>query len=201
MRIDLSGPPSAGKTTQGRLISERLGIPHVSSGAIIRDGARAGDPAAARLLAIVADGSLAPSDEIVGLVLARLRRPDCAGGFILDGFPRRLPEAAALLRSDVGPLDAMVALEVGAGTLVARLAERSRQASFFRADDDPDVFPRRIAIYQEETRPVRDFLRSRGIPVHLVDASRPADEVNRDILAVVLPAGAPEQEEELLPSP
>ena len=200
MRVILSGPPSAGKSTQGRALALEFGVPHVSSGALIREGARTGDPVARMLADAVADGSLAPSGEIVDLVLTRLARLDARDGFVLDGFPRRVEEAMALLERFGGTIDAFVVMEASVGVLERRRAERARQGDFIRADDDPDYFPHRIARYLAETRPVREYFASAGIPVLAVDAEASMDAVSeelRDALACYLSvsgdvdAGAP----------
>lgn len=177
MRIVLSGPPSVGKTTQGRFLAEWLGVPHISSGNLIRTGAAHGNPRAVRLEAIVRDGSLAPSDEIIRLVLERLEEWDCSQGFILDGFPRKHQEAEALLARHPS-LDAFVVLRACADVLMNRVTERARQSTFLRPDDDPSVFPRRIATYESETATVAEVMKSHDIPVVAVDAERSSDKVS-----------------------
>jgi len=169
MRIVLSGPPSVGKSTQGRIAAERLGVPHVSSGALIRERAASGDPAAVALLRRVSDGSLAPSDTITAMVLERLGRPDCADGFVLDGFPRKPEEASALLDAlGTAGLDAFLVLEASPERLMARVMERS--ASSGRPDDDPAVFPHRIAVYMGQTTEVARVMAGHDVPVVRVDA-------------------------------
>jgi adenylate kinase len=186
MRIVVSGPPSCGKSTQCRRLAHVLGVPHVSSGALIRDGARAGDPVASRLAAIVEDGSLAPSDAIVGLVMRRIFSRDCSAGFVLDGFPRREEEADALIRT-LSPLaiDAFVVFVATAETLRDRLADRSRQSAFLRLDDDPVAFPHRVAVYLAETVPVRALVAGRGVPVSEVDVSGDPGRVHERLLATL----------------
>lgn len=177
MRIVLSGPPSVGKTTQGRRLAELLSVPHVSSGALIRNGAAHGDERAIRLAGIVGDGSLAPSAEIVSIVLDRLSMPDCAQGFVLDGFPRKAEEAKALLAFDAFRPDAFVVLSASASVLMQRVRDRNLQSSFLRADDDPEVFPRRLEIYAVETAMVRAVMVASGVPVESVDAEGGRDAV------------------------
>lgn len=186
MRIVLSGPPSVGKSTQGQALATWLGVPHISSGGLIRKRAAAGDPVAARLLNIVADGSLAPSGDIIDMVLDRLRDGDCEAGFILDGFPRKPEEAIALL-DNLDGLDCFVVLRASAQTLTERVVERSRQFAVFRADDDPAVFPRRIQVYETETRIVREVMRSRGVLAKDVDASGAPDEVQAAVRFAISP--------------
>lgn len=188
MRIALSGPPSVGKTTQGRALARWLGVPHISSGELIRSQAAAGNPAARRLLAIVADGSLAPSQGIADLVLERLASADCCNGFVLDGFPRK-PLEADLLLSRFGPLDLFAVLTAPADVLVDRLRERSRQSSFIRDDDDPAVFPRRIAAYESETSRVRSVMVANDVPTADLDATGSPESIQMRLRdAAVQPA-------------
>lgn len=184
MRILVSGPPLAGKTRQGADLARALGVPHVSSGGLIREAAAGGDPGAMRLLGLVSDGTLAPSDAITRLVVARLAEPDCREGFVLDGFPRRLPEAEALL--DQYDVDALFVLEAPADVLFERLRYRASQG---RADDDPATLPRRILAFEIETRPAHALLSGAGIPYCRVDATGEPDEISRAILET-LPARA-----------
>lgn len=185
MRILVSGPPSVGKTRQGRDLARALGIPHVSSGDLIREAAACGDATARRLLGIVSDGSLAPSDAIARIVLDRLAEPDCRDGFVLDGFPRRLPEAEILL--DHHGIDALFVLEARVEVLLERLRYRASQG---RADDDPSALPRRIRAFENETRLAHATLVEAGIPLHRVDAEgTPADISN--VIMNALPAPAP----------
>jgi len=175
MRIVLSGPPSIGKTTQGKKMAESLGIPHISSGALIRHRAAHGDPRAQHLAEIVSDGSLAPSNDIVNMVLERIALPDCRKGFILDGFPRKIIEAQALLA--VEKIDAFIALRARDSVLLSRVLERGRQSNMLRLDDDPEAFPRRIHIYKEQTAGVSAVMAAAGVDVHNIDAEGEANEV------------------------
>ena len=185
MRILVSGPPASGKTRQGILLSRELGVPHVSSGALIRERAALGDPVARRLLGIVADGSLAPSEEIVRLVLERLTAEDCRHGFVLDGFPRKWEEAEELL--DRHRPDAVFVLEADASILRERLATRIRQG---RADDDPGALRRRMDAYEQETGRAQLVFRLASVPVHSIDVAGEAGDVAADILSR-LPARKP----------
>lgn len=166
MRILLSGPPSSGKSTQGRRLAAILGIPHVSSGDLIRSAAAKGDPRDVDILRSVSDGSLAPSDVIVHMVASRLALPDCAHGFLLDGFPRRPFEAAFITASF--RIDALLVMEADQETLLERV--RSRAAAG-RPDDDPAHFPRRIHAFETETRGAHCELALRGVPVLAINAA------------------------------
>lgn len=185
MRILVSGPPAVGKTRQGILLSRELGVPHISSGALIREAAAAGHPVARRLLGIVADGSLAPSEEITRLVLDRLSAEDCRDGFVLDGFPRKWQEAEGLLHRHHP--DALFVLEADPSVLHERLRTRIQQG---RADDDPAALRRRLQAYELETRRAHLVFSLSFVPVHSVDASREAGDIAGDILSR-LPAREP----------
>jgi adenylate kinase len=180
MRILLSGPPSSGKSTQGRRLAAALGIPHVSSGDLIRSAAAKGAPRDVDLLRFVSDGSLAPSGVIADMVSQRLALPDCAEGFLLDGFPRRPLEAAFVAASF--RIDALLVMEADQETLLARV--RSRAAAG-RPDDDPAHFPRRIMAFETETRAAHRELAGRGIPVFPIDATGPADTTAAQIDEVI----------------
>lgn len=166
MQILLSGPPSSGKSTQGRRLAAALGLPHVSSGDLIRTAAARGNPLHVNLLHTVSDGSLAPSGPITQMVVNRLSRPDCASGFVLDGFPRKQLEAAVLVAKF--RIDALIVLETDEDTLLSRV--RSRAAAG-RADDDPAHFPRRIAAYENDTKTAQTELVLAGIPRIPINAS------------------------------
>ncbi|MFC6048825.1 adenylate kinase family protein, partial [Methylobacterium hispanicum] len=140
---------------------------------------------ARRLLDIVADGSLAPSEEITRLVLERLSAEDCRDGFVLDGFPRKWQEAEGLL-DHLRP-DAVFVLKADATILRERLDTRIRQG---RADDDPRALRRRMDAYEQETRRAQLVFRLACVPVHAIDAAREAGDVSRDILSR-LPAREP----------
>lgn len=187
MRILVSGPPSVGKTRQGGNLARTLGIPHISSGDLIREAAASGDLVGRRLLGIVADGSLAPSDAIARIVLDRLAELDCRAGFVLDGFPRRVPEAEILL--DHHGIDALFVLEARFEVLFERLRYRSSQG---RVDDDPRALPRRIQAFESDTRLAHAVLEDAGVPLHRVDAEGGVDHISRIILdALPVAASAP----------
>lgn len=185
MRIVLSGPPSVGKTTQGKRLAAMLGVPHVSSGALIRHGAAHGDPRAQRLDGMVADGSLAPSRDIIDMVLERIDLHDCRNGFVIDGFPRKPVEAEALVA--VHAIDAFVVLQASDAVLMSRVLERGRQSSFQRVDDDPAAFPRRMAAYREQTALVADVMIAADVAVQRIDAEGEPEDVWSLIRSVVHP--------------
>jgi adenylate kinase len=169
------GPPGAGKGTQADRFAARHGVPKISTGDMLRkaieDGTRVGE--------LVRDtlqrGALVGDDLIISIVAERLEQPDTANGFVLDGFPRTLPQAAALdaLLADRGGLR-VIALVVHADEVVRRLASRGRD------DDEAYVIKERLAVYSRETEPVLEYYRRRGM-VAVLDGNRPLDEVTASI--------------------
>jgi adenylate kinase len=180
MRILLSGPPSCGKTTQGRRLAELLGVPHVSSGDLIRKAAESGRASDVALARLVSDGSLAPSGAICCMVQRRLFQPDCADGFVLDGFPRKREEAHFLTR--LFAVDALIVLEASPSVLLDRVRRRFHEG---RADDNPNHFPRRIAAFEEDTRAAHDELGRQDVPIFAVEADGVQTETAAAIEAVV----------------
>lgn len=174
MRILLSGPPNCGKTTQGKLLAAALGVPHVSSGDLIRSAAKSGRAVDVALARMVSDGSLAPSGAICGMVGRRLSQPDCAAGFVLDGFPRKREEAHFLMKQ-IPQIDGLIVMEASPSILIERVKMRYSEG---RADDDPNHFPRRIAAFEEDTRAAHDELARYDVPILSIDADgAPADTV------------------------
>lgn len=181
MRILLSGPPSCGKTTQGRRLAALLGVPHVSSGDLIRKAAESGRAYDVALARLVSDGSLAPSGAICNMVQRRLCLPDCADGFVLDGFPRKREEAVFLTRL-FPAIDALIILEASPSVLLDRVRRRFHEG---RADDNPNHFPRRIAAFEEDTRAAHDELGRQDVAIFAVEADGAQADTAAEIEIVV----------------
>ena len=169
MKLVLLGPPGAGKGTQGRRLSEDEGWPLISTGDILREAVAAKTPLGLQAQRQMDQGLLVGDDVMIGLVRDRLAQPDAEGGFILDGFPRTVPQAAALddmLEEDSLQLDAVVSLDVPEEEIVKRLAARRELES--RADDVAETVHRRLEVYREQTEPLVDFYRGtdRLVEVH-----------------------------------
>jgi len=166
MRLVLLGPPGAGKGTQAQRLVEKHGIVQLSTGDMLRAAIKAGTPIGSRAKDIMARGELVPDDVVVAIVADRINQPDARKGFILDGFPRTVPQAVALDRmlADRGlKLDAVIELKVDGSILQKRIANRVAQAraggQALRPDDDPDVLRTRIDAYREQTAPLVDYYR------------------------------------------
>lgn len=163
MRLVLLGPPGAGKGTQGRRLSAEFGWPLISTGDILRRAVAAKTALGIQAQRQMNQGLLVGDDVMIGLVRERTLEPDTEGGYILDGFPRTVPQAAALdamLAERGQQLDAVVSLAVSEDAILERLAARKSRES--RADDDEDTVRRRIEVYREQTEPLIDYYREAG---------------------------------------
>ena len=158
MRLLFLGPPGVGKGTQAARVADALGIAHISTGDMFRHHMSESTPLGRRVKEIVARGDLAPDSLTTEMLLDRLALPDAANGYILDGFPRTLPQAEAL-DAAVGrsSLDAAVVIEALDEVLVQRMLARGR------SDDTEDSVRNRLVVYERETAPLITFYRSRGI--------------------------------------
>jgi adenylate kinase len=185
MRLLIMGPPGAGKGTQAQRISEHYRIPAISTGDIFRAMKTADTPLARQLRAIMDSGGYV-SDEITNAIVdERLTEPDCARGFLLDGYPRTLQQVKALddfLAADGRKLDAVISLLADVDELVTRLLRRAQIEG--RADDTVDTIRRRLAIYAKETEPLLEVYRERGLLVE-VDGLGPIDEVSMRLFAAL----------------
>lgn len=198
MRLILLGPPGAGKGTQARRLVDNYGIVQLSTGDMLRAAVKANTPIGRKVADIMARGALCPDDIVIGIVEDRIQQPDARNGFILDGFPRTVPQAAALdrvlARHDVS-LDAVIALRVDEAALLARIesrvAETTARGEALRDDDTPETLHRRLATYREQTAPLIDYYRGRGT-LHWVDGMAPIPEVTAAIDRVLAPNGGTE---------
>jgi adenylate kinase len=186
MHMVLVGPPAAGKGTQAGRLVDRFGGVHIATGDILRSNADRGTELGRTASRYMDRGELVPDDVMIDMVLERLGEGDCAGGFVLDGFPRTVPQAEALGKrlEELGrPLDAVVSLQVGEDELRERLAARAEEQD--RAeDDDEDAIRRRLELFDRETEPLLDFYDGKGLLVS-VDAEGDVDEVTGRIAAAL----------------
>ncbi|MGA8223808.1 MAG: adenylate kinase [Candidatus Acidiferrales bacterium] len=205
------GPPGAGKGTQSKRVAERYGVPHLSTGDMLRDAVSRGTELGRKAEPIMERGELVPDDIVMGMVEERLARPDTKAGFIFDGFPRTIPQAEQLdrilARRGFGkPI--VVDFHVGPDTLIHRLSgrwtcsvggetynvyERPPKAPGIcdkdggkliqRADDRPEAVRERLATYERQTKPLSEYYRKHGV-LEVVDASAGVDEVSRALAAI-----------------
>lgn len=186
INLILLGAPGAGKGTQAELIAEKYSIPAISTGAIIREEIASGSELGQTVKSYTNRGELVPDSVVIDIIKARLAKDDCANGFILDGFPRTVPQAAALDEMGVEITD-VISIEVSDEDIMTRMSGRrvckACGATFhtkfkpspngenckcgapltIRADDDPEVVKSRLVIYHEQTEPLKDFYREKGL--------------------------------------
>ena len=187
MKIIFLGAPGAGKGTQAEKVSQRLGIPTISTGAIIRSALKNGTKMGLEAKKFIESGALVPDEIVIGIVKERLTESDCDKGYILDGFPRSVPQAIALEEMGVA-LDVVVSFEISDETIVERMSGRRVCATcgktfhvkhfpsqkgdvcdacdgqlIIRADDDPSVVRSRLEVYHSTTEPLKDYYSEKGI--------------------------------------
>ena len=186
MRVVLLAPPGAGKGTQGQRIASRYGVPHISSGDIFREMVASDSPMGNRLRGYLDAGDLVPDELVLELMTDRvIEASKNEGGYVLDGFPRTLPqaEAAGEIARKAG-VSAQVALYLDAPqeVLIKRLTGRGED----RTDDSEEVARHRLEVYAKSTQPLIDYYTSRGIVVR-IDAAQSIDEVSEEIFAALDP--------------
>ena len=173
-RIVLLGPPGAGKGTQAQLLAERLGVPSISTGDMLRAAVAAGTELGRRVDSVMASGALVDDALMAEVVRERLAESDTARGYLLDGYPRTLPQAetlAGILRESGRDLDAVLLVDVPEDELVRRILLRQRGD-----DDTEEVVRERLRVYREKTEPLIGYYRERGL-LREIDGDRPIEEV------------------------
>lgn len=191
MDLILFGPPGAGKGTQAQFLVETYQIPQISTGDMLRAAVKAGTPLGVKAQEIMAQGGLVSDDIVLGIVAERLAQDDCAAGFVLDGFPRTIPQADALaeiLRQAGRAIDCVLSLEVGFEEIVRRLSGRRScpscgkgyhvefdaplvegvcgvcgAALVQRADDKEDTVRNRLQVYEQQTAPLKEYYKAKSI--------------------------------------
>ena len=197
MRLILLGPPGAGKGTQAQRLVRHYEIIQLSTGDMLRTAVAAGTPVGLKAKDIMASGGLVPDDVVIGIISDRLEQADAKTGFILDGFPRTVPQAEALdrlLQSKNLALDAVVELRVDESALLqrveSRVAEMTARGEQVRADDRPEVLSKRLVSYRALTEPLIRYYSERG-KLLTVDGMMAIDDVTRDIRRVLRRSGVP----------
>lgn len=199
MKLVFFGAPGAGKGTQAEIVSEKLSIPAVSTGAIIRKAVKDGTPMGIAAKDKIEKGELVPDEVVIGIIRERIAEDDCKNGFILDGFPRTVPQAEALDRMGVA-IDIVLDIEVPDEKIIERMSGRRTctkcgatyhvvykapakegvcdvcgEALTTRKDDSPEVVKSRLETYHSETEPLRDFYAKKGILKTVIGQEELAD--------------------------
>lgn len=213
MNLILFGPPGAGKGTQGTLLAEKRGLLKISTGDILRDAVRVGTPLGLEAKKFMDAGELVPDSVILGLVREAIDVAAGATGFIMDGFPRTIPQAEGvdlMLTAMDKPIDALAVLDVDEEILVKRLSgrrscpncgavyniyfdqpkkegicDRCNGELVQRADDARDTVVRRLEVYKEQTAPIIEYYGKHGVPIYPVNGDRAINEVQHDILRII----------------
>ena len=198
MRLILLGPPGAGKGTQAQRLVQKHGIIQLSTGDMLRAAVAAQTPVGLQAKDIMASGSLVPDEIVIGIISDRLDQPDMKNGFILDGFPRTVPQAAALddlLKKKHLKLDAVIELRVNESALLqrveTRVAEMRARGEEVRLDDTPEVLARRLAQYRSLTEPLIHYYSERR-KLLTVDGMMTIEQVTREINRILAAIGATE---------
>ena len=202
--VILLGAPGAGKGTQAALICEEYGVPHISTGDILRRNIKEGTPLGVKAKEYIDAGALVPDEVVIGLVEDRLSQDDCKNGYVLDGFPRTIPQAEAL--DKVAKIDMAINIDVPFEMIVSRLGGRRvckcgatyhvstlggetkckacGDDLFIRDDDKPETVQNRLRVYQEQTQPLIDFYGAQGKVVDIA-ATGSIEEIFADVKKVL----------------
>jgi adenylate kinase len=198
MRLILLGPPGSGKGTQAQRLVHRHGIIQLSTGEMLRAAVAAQTPVGLKARDVMASGGLVPDDIVVGIISDRIDQPDAAKGFILDGFPRTVPQAEALdelLKKKHMKLDAVVELRVNESALLQRVETRAEETRArgeeVRIDDTPEVLTKRLASYRALTEPLIHYYSERR-KLLTVDGMMTIEQVTREINRILTAIGAVE---------
>ena len=183
MNLVLFGPPGAGKGTQAKLLTEKRGLPQLSTGDMLRAAIEAGTPLGLASKALMDKGELVPDATVIGIIADRYDQPDCRNGAIFDGFPRTVTQAEALdkmLAARGRQIDLVLELKVDDAALLARVESRIAAGGPVRADDNPETLKNRLAVYYKNTAPLIDYYRGQG-KLQTVNGMAPMEEVTDQI--------------------
>ena len=212
MKIVMLGAPGAGKGTQAKRIAEKCGIPHISTGDIFRANIKAGTELGKKAKEYMDQGGLVPDEVTIGMLMDRIHEADCKNGYVLDGFPRTIPQAESLteaLAKEGGKIEAAVDIEVPDENIVSRMGGRRAclscgatyhvvynppkqegvcdvcgQPLVLRDDDKPETVQHRLSVYHAQTQPLIDYYGAAGV-LKTVDGTKDMDQVFEDIMAVL----------------
>ena len=187
MNLVLFGPPGAGKGTQSKILTEKRGLPQLSTGDMLRAAIEAGTPLGLACKALMANGELVPDETVIGIIGERYDQPDCKNGAVFDGFPRTIPQAHALdkMLSERGrKIDLVLELRVDDAVLLSRVEARIKAGGALRADDTPETLAHRLGVYYKNTAPLLEYYRGQG-KLQSIDGMAPVEAVTDEIAKVL----------------
>ena len=179
MNLVLFGPPGAGKGTQAKILTEKRGLPQLSTGDMLRAAVAAGSPLGLRVKEVLAKGELVSDELVIDIIGQRYDQPDCAHGAVFDGFPRTIPQAEALdamLAARGRKIDLVLELKVNDAVLLSRVEARIKAGGVLRSDDTPETLAHRLGVYYKNTAPLLDYYRDQG-KLTTVDGMAPIEDV------------------------
>jgi adenylate kinase len=192
MNLVLFGPPGAGKGTQSKILTQKRGLPQLSTGDMLRAAIEAGTPLGLSVKAILAKGELVSDETVIKIIAERYDQPDCAKGAVFDGFPRTIAQAQALdamLAERGKKIDLVLELKVDDAVLLSRVEARIKAGGVLRSDDTPETLAHRLGVYYKNTAPLLDFYRAQG-KLKTVDGMAPVETVTAQIAQVLGGEGA-----------
>jgi len=187
VNLVLFGPPGAGKGTQSKILTEKRGLPQLSTGDMLRAAIEAGTPLGLACKALMAKGELVPDETVIRIIAERYDQPDCKNGAVFDGFPRTIPQAEALdqmLAERGQKIDLVLELKVNDAMLLSRVEARIKAGGVLRSDDTPETLAYRLGVYYKNTAPLIDFYRGQG-KLRTVDGMAPVEVVTAEIATVL----------------
>ncbi|MBE1236275.1 adenylate kinase [Phaeovibrio sulfidiphilus] len=186
-RIIFMGPPGVGKGTQAQILQDKYSIPQLSTGDMLRAAVAAGSELGKKAKDIMDRGELMPDDLMVSMIEDRISQPDCVNGFILDGFPRTVPQAEALdsmLARKGMDLDRVIQLKVPDEILFDRIRTRAAQSETVRADDNEETLRKRLTVYHAQTVPILPYYEAKGL-LHVVDGTMTIEQVTNALVQIL----------------